>query len=68
MRTKKNEIKNHLEKKSNLLNELSYREIKEVSGGVAWVPIILRGLAILASAAVMYHDETCCKCNPNNCK
>lgn len=45
---------------------LELKEMREMEGG--WIVPVLRLLAYAATAAVMYHDSTCCKCNPNNCK
>ena len=48
---------------------LNSNELKKIEGGALPIALlILRGLAIVASAAVAYHDATCCRCNTNNCK
>lgn len=43
------------------LVELNAQEVQEVEGG--WIVKVLQGLAIAASAALMYHEENCGKCN-----
>ncbi|GIM52132.1 hypothetical protein CAPN004_11620 [Capnocytophaga cynodegmi] len=45
---------------------LEAKDLKEIEGG--WIVIALRIAAYVATAAVMYHDATCCKCNPKNCE
>lgn len=43
------------------LVELNAQEVNEVDGG--WIVPVLEGLALIATAAMMYHDEHCGKCN-----
>ena len=43
------------------LVELNAQEVQETEGG--WVVKLLEGVAILASAAVAYHEYNCGKCN-----
>ena len=44
------------------LVELNAQEVQEVEGGNPVVKV-LEGLAILAAAALMYHETHCGKCN-----
>jgi hypothetical protein len=42
------------------LVELNAQEVQEVDGG--WIVQVLEGLAILATAALMIHEQDCYKC------
>jgi len=42
------------------LVELNAQELQEVE--VGWVNFLLRGLALIAGAALYYHEQDCYKC------
>lgn len=42
------------------LVELNAQEVKEVDGG--WIVPVLESLAILATAALLIHEQDCYKC------